>query len=106
MSPMSCSYPFHPEMESTVNPVPRAYARGFGALLLQGVRNIYPVRLWMGFGMRLYGVHPRAYPVPTVLDRGRIVFSRRSWNGAYARGVLSFDLEALDRWYGVNRNQM
>ncbi len=90
MSPMSCSYPFHPEMESTVNPVPRAYARGFGALLLQGVRNIYP----------------RAYPVPTVLDRGRIVFSRRSWNGAYARGVLSFDLEALDRWYGVNRNQM
>ncbi len=22
--------------------------------------------------------------------------------GAYARGVLSFDLEALDGWYGVN----
>ncbi len=22
--------------------------------------------------------------------------------GAHARGVLSFDLEALDRWYGVN----
>ena len=22
--------------------------------------------------------------------------------GAHARGILSFDLEALDRWYGVN----
>jgi len=47
-----------------VNPVPRTYFRGFGALPLQGGRNI----------------HPRAY----------------------ARGVLSFDLEALDTWYGVN----
>ncbi len=59
-----------------VNPVPRTYVRGFGALPLQGGRNIHPV--------------------PTVLDRGRIVLSRRSWNGvhppAYARGVL---------WYGV-----
>ncbi len=68
----------------TVNPVPRTYlpvgrqtgARGFGALPLQGGRNIHPV--------------------PTVLDRGRIGLSRRSWNEvhprAYARGIL---------WYGV-----
>ena len=37
-----------------VNPVPRTYVRGFGALPLQGGRNIHPA--------------------PTVLDRGRIVF--------------------------------
>ncbi|MCZ6907017.1 MAG: hypothetical protein O7G28_07000, partial [Deltaproteobacteria bacterium] len=53
-----------------VNPVPWTYVRGFGALPLQEGRNIHPV--------------------PTVLDRGRIVLSRRSWNGvhprAYARG--------------------
>ena len=59
-----------------VNPVPRTYVRGFGALPLQGGRNIHPV--------------------PTVLDRGRIVFSRRNWNGVhpctYVQGVL---------WYGV-----
>ena len=24
------------------------------------------------------------------------------WIGAHVRGVLSFDLEALDGWYGVN----
>ena len=52
-----------PYKPAPVNPVPRTYVRGFGALPLQGGRNI----------------HPRAY----------------------ARGVLSFDLEALDRWYGV-----
>jgi hypothetical protein len=65
------------ELRRLVNLVPRAYARGLGAQPLQGVRNIHPV--------------------PTVLDRGRIVLSRRSWNGvhphAYTRGVL---------WYGVN----
>ena len=77
-----------------VNPVPWIYVRGFGALPLQGGRNIQSVL--------------------TVLDRGRFDLSRRSWNGlqprACARGVMSFDLEAtlgpssgrgLDRWYGV-----
>jgi len=61
-----------------VNPTPRTYIRGFGALPLQGSRNIHRV--------------------PTVLDRERIVFSRRSWievhPRAYSRGVL---------WYGVKR---
>ncbi len=57
----------------------------------------------LGLALReLQNIHP----VPTVLDRGRIVLSRRSWTGVhpctYAQGVLSFDLEALDRWYGVN----
>jgi hypothetical protein len=50
------------------------------------------VALWLGFGLRSYGVHSRAHV----------------W------GVLSFDLEAtfgpssgrgLDRWNGVNRNR-
>ncbi len=58
---------------SSVNPVPRTYlpvrrqtgVRGFGALPLQGGRNIHPV--------------------PTVLDRGRIILSRRSWNGVHPR---------------------
>ncbi len=67
----------------------------------------------LGLALReLQNIHP----VPTVLDRGCIVFSRRSWNGvhrrAHVRGVLSFDLsveslqverEALDRWYGANK---
>ncbi len=26
--------------------------------------------------------------------------------GDYARGVLSFDLEALDRWYGVSSREL
>ncbi|MCZ6563463.1 MAG: hypothetical protein O6948_11180, partial [Deltaproteobacteria bacterium] len=47
------------------NPVPWTYGRGFGALPLQGGWNIHPV--------------------PTVLDRGRIVLSRRSWNGVHPR---------------------
>ncbi len=38
----------------------------------------------MWLGLRSYGVHPRAY----------------------ARGVLSFDLEALDRWYGVKAEEV
>ncbi len=53
-----------------------------GSITLQGeVQNIHPVRLWSGLGLRSYGGHPRAN----------------------ARGVLSFDLEALDRWYGVKK---
>jgi len=48
-----------------VNPVPRTYVRGFGALPLQG--------------------GGRFIPVPTLLDRGRIVLSRRSWNGVHPR---------------------
>jgi len=48
----------------------------------------------LGLALReLQNIHP----VPTVLDRGRIVFSRRNWNGVhpctYLQGVL---------WYGVN----
>ena len=54
-----------PFTRAEVNPVPRTYVRGFGALPLQGGRNIHPV--------------------PTVLDRGRIVLSRRSWNGVHPR---------------------
>ena len=38
-----------PFTRAGVNPVPRTYVRGFGALPLQGGRNI----------------HPRAYPDPT-----------------------------------------
>ncbi len=39
-----------------VNPVPRAYARGFVELLLQGVRNIHPhVYAWgvLWFGVKI-----------------------------------------------------
>ena len=43
---------------SVINPVPRIYVRGFGKLPFGKIQNIHLV--------------------PTVLDRGRIVFSRRS----------------------------
>ncbi len=34
--------------------------------------------------MPLEGIQ-NVHPVPTVLDRGRIVLSRRSWNGVHPR---------------------
>ncbi len=46
-----------PCSHSSVNPVPRAYARGFGALPLKGVRNIHPRADARGF--LWYGVNPR-----------------------------------------------
>ncbi len=43
------------ELRRLVNPVPRAYARGFGAQPLQGVRNIHPrAYIW---GVLWYGVN-------------------------------------------------
>jgi len=50
-----------PGIGYAVNPVPRTYVRGFKALPLQGGRNIHPVRLWPGFGLRSYGVYPCTY---------------------------------------------
>ncbi len=48
---LGCAYIDHVQLASyfptpmkVVNPVPRTYVRGFGALPLQGVQNIYPVK--------------------------------------------------------------
>jgi len=43
------------------NPVPRIYFRGFGRLPLEGVHKIHLVRLWPGFELRSYGVHPSVH---------------------------------------------
>jgi len=52
---------------SNVNPVPRTYVRGFGALPLQGGWNIHPVRLWSRLGLRSFGVRPSALDTPVRL---------------------------------------
>jgi hypothetical protein len=53
----------HRDKGHTVNPVPRTYVRGFGALPLQGVQNIHPRAhargvLWYGVNHKIASFSP------------------------------------------------
>jgi len=57
--PQVCEYSDSKLLIHGANPVPHTYPRGIGAMPLEGIQNIHPVRLWSGLGLRSYGVHPR-----------------------------------------------
>ena len=54
-----CNYTKGELLIHCANPVPHTYLRGIGAMPLEGIQNIHPVRLWTELGLRSYGVHPR-----------------------------------------------
>ncbi len=54
-----CNYTKGELLIHGANPVPHTYLRGIGAMPLEGIQNIHPVRSQLKHRPQSYGVHPR-----------------------------------------------